>query len=85
MSRLQTYYNETVVPQLKEQLGFDNVMQVPRIQKITLNMGVGEAVTDKKVMDRAVGAECPQVGGQLQDSRRLARWLQGDTAQGTDV
>ena len=55
MSRLQTYYKETVVPQLKEQLGFDNVMEVPRITKITLNMGVGEAVGDKKVMDRAVG------------------------------
>lgn len=55
MSRLQTYYKETVVPQLKEQLGFDNVMKVPKITKITLNMGVGEAVTDKKVMDRAVG------------------------------
>jgi len=55
MSRLQTYYKETVVPQLKEQLGFDNVMEVPRVTKITLNMGVGEAVADKKVMDRAVG------------------------------
>jgi len=54
MSRLQTYYTETVVPQLKEQLGLDNVMQVPRILKITLNMGVGEAVGDKKVMDNAV-------------------------------
>jgi len=55
MSRLQTYYKETVVPQLKEQLGLDNVMEVPRVTKITLNMGVGEAVGDKKVMDRAVG------------------------------
>ena len=55
MSRLQTYYKETVVPKLMEQLGFDNVMQVPKVTKITLNMGVGEAVGDKKVMDRAVG------------------------------
>ena len=55
MARLQTYYNETVVPKLMEQLGFKNVMQVPRITKITLNMGVGEAVADKKVMDRAAG------------------------------
>jgi len=55
MSRLQTYYKETVVPQLMEKLSFDNVMEVPKITKITLNMGVGEAVTDKKVMDRAVG------------------------------
>jgi len=55
MARLQTYYKETVVPKLMEQLGFKNVMQVPRITKITLNMGVGEAVADKKVMDRAAG------------------------------
>jgi large subunit ribosomal protein L5 len=55
MARLQTYYKETVVPKLMEQMGFKNVMQVPRITKITLNMGVGEAVADKKVMDRAVG------------------------------
>ena len=55
MARLQTYYKETVVPKLMEQLGFKNVMQVPRITKITLNMGVGEAVADKKVMDRATG------------------------------
>jgi large subunit ribosomal protein L5 len=53
MSRLQTYYQETVVPQLMEQLGLSNVMEVPKITKITLNMGVGEAVTDKKVMDKA--------------------------------
>jgi large subunit ribosomal protein L5 len=44
-----------VVPQLREQFGYANVMQVPRLTKITLNMGVGEAVGDKKVMDRAVG------------------------------
>ena len=55
MSRLQTYYKETVVPQLMEQLKLSNVMEVPKITKITLNMGVGEAVTDKKVMQRATG------------------------------
>ncbi len=55
MSRLQTYYKDTVVPQLMEELGFGNIMQVPRVSKITLNMGVGESVGDKKVMDRAVG------------------------------
>ena len=53
MSRLQTYYKETVVPQLMKELGLENVMEVPRISKITLNMGVGEATTDKKVMERA--------------------------------
>jgi large subunit ribosomal protein L5 len=55
MSRLQTYYKETVVPQLMEELGFSNVMEVPKITKVTLNMGVGEATTDKKVMERATG------------------------------
>jgi len=55
MSRLQNYYKETVVPQLQEQFSYANVMEVPKITKITLNMGVGEAVGDKKVMDRAVG------------------------------
>lgn len=54
MARLQQYYKETVVPQLMEQLGIDNPTAVPRITKITVNMGVGEAATDKKVMDRAV-------------------------------
>jgi large subunit ribosomal protein L5 len=55
MSRLQTYYKETVVPQLMKELGLSNVMEVPKISKITLNMGVGEATTDKKVMERATG------------------------------
>jgi large subunit ribosomal protein L5 len=55
MSRLQDYYRETVVPQLQKQFGYSNVMEVPRLKKITVNMGVGEAVGDKKVMDRAVG------------------------------
>ena len=55
MSRLQNYYKETVVPELKEKFSYDNIMEVPKITKITLNMGVGEAVGDKKVMVRAVG------------------------------
>jgi large subunit ribosomal protein L5 len=63
MSRLQTYYKETVVPQLMEQLGFTNVMEVPRVTKVTLNMGVGEAVADKKVMDRAT-ADLELIAGQ---------------------
>jgi large subunit ribosomal protein L5 len=63
MSRLQTYYKETVVPQLMEQLGLGNVMEVPKITKITLNMGVGEATTDKKVMDRAT-ADMEAIAGQ---------------------
>ena len=63
MSRLQTYYKETVVPQLMEQLGLGNVMEVPKITKITLNMGVGEATTDKKVMERAT-ADMEAIAGQ---------------------
>ena len=54
MARLQQYYRETVVPRLKEDLKIGNPMQVPRITKITVNMGVGEAVADRKVMDAAV-------------------------------
>ena len=54
MARLQDYYQETVTKKLMEQFGYENVMQIPRISKITLNMGVGEAVADKKVMDHAV-------------------------------
>ena len=54
MPRLQQYYRETVVPRLKSELSIQNVMQVPRITKITVNMGVGEAVADRKVMDAAV-------------------------------
>ena len=54
MARLQQFYNETVVPKLKADLKIDNPMQIPKITKITVNMGVGEAVADKKVMDAAV-------------------------------
>ena len=54
MARFQEFYRETVVPKLVEQFAYKSVMEVPRIQKITLNMGVGEAVADKKVMDHAV-------------------------------
>jgi large subunit ribosomal protein L5 len=61
--RLQTYYRETIVRQLMEKFGFKTVMQVPRLTKITLNMGVGEAVADKKVMDNAV-ADLTKIAGQ---------------------
>jgi large subunit ribosomal protein L5 len=63
MSRLQNFYNETVVPQLQKEFSYKNIMEVPKITKITLNMGVGEAVGDKKVMDRAVG-DMTAIGGQ---------------------
>jgi large subunit ribosomal protein L5 len=54
MARLQEYYRGTIVPRLREDLGIQNAMQVPKITKITVNMGVGEAVADRKVMDAAV-------------------------------
>ncbi|MBW8191699.1 50S ribosomal protein L5 [Neiella marina] len=54
MAKLHEYYNETVVPALQKEFGYDSIMQVPRIEKITLNMGVGEALADKKVLENAV-------------------------------
>ena len=63
MARLQQYYREQVVPRLREQLNIQNPMQVPRITKITVNMGVGEAVAEKKVMDAAV-ADLTKITGQ---------------------
>jgi large subunit ribosomal protein L5 len=54
MARLQDHYKEQVIPQLVEKFGYKSVMEVPRIEKITLNMGVGEAVGDKKNMEFAV-------------------------------
>lgn len=55
MASLQKHYREKVVPQLIQKFGYKSLMEVPKIEKITLNMGVGEAVADKKVMDHAVG------------------------------
>lgn len=54
MARLKELYNKELAPKLKEELGLANVMEVPRITKITINMGVGEAVGDKKVLENAV-------------------------------
>ena len=63
MSRFQTLYHETIVPELIKKFGYKTVMQVPRITKITLNMGVGEAVNDKKLVDNAV-ADMTKIAGQ---------------------
>jgi large subunit ribosomal protein L5 len=63
MARLQTHYREKIVPGLVEKFGYKSVMEVPRITKITLNMGVSEAVADKKVMDHAVG-DLTKIAGQ---------------------
>jgi large subunit ribosomal protein L5 len=63
MSRLQEYYKSTVVPKLVQDLGLKNAMQVPKITKITVNMGVGEAVADRKVVD-AAAADMAKITGQ---------------------
>jgi large subunit ribosomal protein L5 len=63
MARLKDFYNTTVVPELTKQFGYKSIMEVPRIEKITLNMGVGEAVADKKVMEHAVG-DLEKIAGQ---------------------
>jgi len=63
MARLQQFYKETVVPGLVEQFGYKSIMEVPRITKITLNMGVGEAVGDKKILEFALG-DMTKIAGQ---------------------
>ena len=63
MTRLQDQYRDEVVKKLQEQFGYKNVMEVPRITKVTINMGVGEAVGDKKVMDNAM-ADMERIAGQ---------------------
>jgi large subunit ribosomal protein L5 len=63
MARLQSYYRDTIVPGLTEKFGYKSIMEVPRLTKITLNMGVSEAVADKKVMDHAVG-DLTKIAGQ---------------------
>ncbi|UCE76711.1 MAG: 50S ribosomal protein L5 [Gammaproteobacteria bacterium] len=63
MTRLQALYRDEVVKKLQEQFGYKNVMEVPRITKVTINMGVGEAVGDKKVMDNAMG-DMERIAGQ---------------------
>ena len=63
MAKLHDYYRDTVVNELKAKFNYSSVMQVPRIEKITLNMGVGEALTDKKLLDNAV-ADLAAISGQ---------------------
>ena len=63
MARLKDFYKETVIPKLTKELGVKNAMQVPKLTKITVNMGVGEAVADRKVMDAAV-ADLTKITGQ---------------------
>lgn len=63
MPRLQETYQKTVIPQLTKQFGYKSVMQVPRLVKITLNMGVGETVADKKIIEHAV-QDMTRISGQ---------------------
>lgn len=70
--RLQEHYQKAVVPTLMQKFGYKNVMQVPRITKITLNMGVGEAMTDKKVIDNAA-SDLALISGQKPEIRRARK------------
>ena len=63
MARLQQFYRDTVVKKLMEEQGYKNIMDVPRIEKITLNMGVGEAIGDKKVIENAL-SDMEKIAGQ---------------------
>ena len=76
MARLQTFYKETVVAELTKQFGYKSVMEVPRITKVTLNMGVGEAVADKKVLDNAV-ADMQKIAGQKAVTTKARKSIAG--------
>ena len=76
MARLQQHYREKVVAELTKKFGYKSPMQVPRITKITLNMGVGEAVADKKVMDNAV-ADLTKIAGQKPVVTKAKRAIAG--------
>jgi large subunit ribosomal protein L5 len=76
MARLHDLYNDVIVSKLKEQFGYRNTMQVPKIEKITLNMGVGDAVTDKKVIEHAM-ADMAKIAGQKPIQRRARKSVAG--------
>ncbi|HRH72122.1 50S ribosomal protein L5 [Zoogloea sp.] len=76
MARLQEFYKETVSPELLKKFGYKSVMEVPRITKITLNMGVGEAVGDKKVLDYAVG-DLQKIAGQKPVTTKAKKSIAG--------
>ena len=76
MSRLKQLYNEEIRPKLKEELNLSNVMAVPRIVKITLNMGVGEAVLDKKQLDSAI-ADMQAISGQRPIATKARKSIAG--------
>ena len=72
MTRLQEHYRKSVIPALKQKFNYKNVMQVPKIKKITVNMGVGEAMADKKIMDNAA-ADLAKITGQKPQIRRARK------------
>jgi large subunit ribosomal protein L5 len=76
MARLQQFYKETVVPELVAQFGYKSVMEVPRITKVTLNMGVGEAVGDKKVLENALG-DLTKIAGQKPVTTKARKSIAG--------
>lgn len=76
MARLQEFYKSTVAPELATKFGYKSVMEVPRITKITLNMGVGEAVGDKKVLDNALG-DLVKIAGQKPVTTKAKKSIAG--------
>ena len=76
MARLQEFYKETVVPALVGEFGYKSVMEVPRISKITLNMGVGEAVGDKKILENAIG-DLTKIAGQKPVATKARKSIAG--------
>lgn len=76
MARLQDFYKNTVVGELTQKFGYKSVMEVPRITKITLNMGVGEAVADKKVLENAVG-DMQKIAGQKAVTTKARKSIAG--------
>ena len=97
MARLREVYKNEIVPALLKQFGYKSTMEVPRVDKIVLNMGVGEAIADKKILDAAV-ADMQKIAGQkpviTKAKKSIAVWkirtgyphrLHGDAAPGPDV
>jgi len=76
MARLQEFYKETIVKKLQDEFSYKSVMEVPRITKITLNMGVGDAVADKKVMEHAV-SDMTKIAGQKPIVRNARKSIAG--------
>ncbi len=76
MARFQEIYRDKIAPALKEQFGYKSVMEVPRITKITMNMGVGEAVADKKVLENAVG-DLTKIAGQKPVTTKARKAIAG--------